>query len=197
MPFIPTASEIASVTFDTTLPSAQAFGDAGSVGTAAAAAHRDHKHPMMANPVGISWTVVTKAVDESVASSTTLQADDELFFTPVSGGIYEIEINLIYASPDGGATPDIRANFYEDATTRGHAVWAGLATNEIAAVNARIGNNSVVQLAGTAATKRSLVAEGTYWGSGAQASIFWAQNTSDANPTIVYAGSTLRYRRIL
>ncbi len=37
--------------FDATTPASQAFGDAGAVGSAAFAARRDHKHPMMANPL--------------------------------------------------------------------------------------------------------------------------------------------------
>ncbi len=37
--------------FDATTPASQAFGDAGTVGSAAFAARRDHKHPMMANPL--------------------------------------------------------------------------------------------------------------------------------------------------
>lgn len=151
---------------------------------------------------GVGWTVVTKAGDESVTSSVVLQADDELTFTTASGGAYEIEVLLVYASPVGGATPDLKfALCGEDATVRGQ--WHG---SNLAATDGASNFNSVPMqsnagtatvAAGTAAANRALWIRAEYVGAGGAVTLFWAQNTSDANATTVRAGSILRYRRIV
>jgi hypothetical protein len=46
-------SDATIAAFDATNPSTQAFGDAAAVGAAAFAARRDHKHAMMASPLGL------------------------------------------------------------------------------------------------------------------------------------------------
>ena len=48
---------------------------------------------------------------------------------------------------------------------------------------------------GTAATKRMVFIAGYHTGAGGTFRFRWAQNNSNASPTIVYAGSILRYRR--
>ncbi len=58
-------------------------------------------------------------------------------------------------------------------------------------------NNGSLTAAGTAAANRALIVNGWYLGNGAQAGLWWAQNTTDANATVVRAGSLLRYRRIV
>lgn len=150
----------------------------------------------------IPWTLVRKTADESVSASTTYQDDDELTFTGSSGTVYEFEFALIYASPAGGSTPDIKIMPGEDATVRG--TWCPITgrldasesvgnTARILALNAGSGDLN----AATAAGKRVFKGAGWYVSAGSAFKIRWAQNTSDANPTIVYAGSYLRYRALI
>jgi hypothetical protein len=146
---------------------------------------------------GVPWTVVTKASDESVASSTTLQNDDELFFTAVSGGLYDIELYLIYASPAGAGTPDFKVALGEDATTRGVAQFVSLSAADGANTNVFGMNQTGNTTAGTAAANRAIKLWGWYVGNGGTFRLLWAQGTSDVSPTILRAGSLLRYRRIV
>jgi hypothetical protein len=148
------------------------------------------------------WTQVIKALDESVSSSAVLQNDDELFFTATSGAIYEIEAVLVYGSPVGAGTPDVKFAFGEDSTaTRGTmSLIASLGTaeaNQGTTITPIATNQTGVFGAGTAATNRAQVVKGFHIGAGGTFRVLWAQNTSDANATIVRAGSVLRYRRIV
>jgi hypothetical protein len=53
---------------------------------------------------GGDWdTTIVKGSDETLTSNTTMQADNDLVFTTVSGGVYLIEIFMIYHSIAGGA----------------------------------------------------------------------------------------------
>jgi hypothetical protein len=145
-----------------------------------------------------SWTTVTKLVDESVASNATVQADDELFFTPVSGGMYEFQLFLIYASPAGGGTPDFQVAFGQDGTMRGTLSLMGPSTGDGAAATTLQAQTGSTGSYGTATSNRMLMTlGGVYFGSGAQAGVYWAQTNSGVNATILRAGSMLWYRRIL
>ena len=185
--------------FDATNPATQAFGDAAAVGVAAFAARRDHKHPMMANPVpgAIAWTTVVKTGDENVAASTTLQNDDELFYTAVNGGVYEFQVGIIYDSPLSAGVPDIKVAFGEDTATRGSRWFLALSVTETRSLDTALVASNQNTTAGTAATKRIYLHWGWHVGAGGTFRFSWAQNTSDANPTTVYAGSYLAYRRIV
>lgn len=144
---------------------------------------------------GVEWTTIVKASDESVSSSTTLQDDNELFFTPPAAGVYEVQLSLVHASPVGAATPDIKFALGEDATARGSwTVWHLGVSDSAAATLASFALSSVL-LGGTAAANRIAYGAGGYIATGALFKLQWAQNTSDANPTIVRAGSTLSYRK--
>jgi hypothetical protein len=148
-----------------------------------------------------AWdTVIKKSIDESVSASVTLQNDDELFFATASGGVYEFEFYLIYASPVGGGTPDFKFVTGEDATTRGvMALPSGYisTTDTIGSPTSAFCNQTATFAIGTAATNRVARVHGWYVGNGGTFRLLWAQNTSNANPTIVRAGSLLRYRRII
>lgn len=143
------------------------------------------------------WTSVVKGSDESVASSATLQNDDALFFTAVSGAIYEIHIHIVYGSPAGAGTPDLKYAYGEDATFRGMALNMGLSDGEALAANFIAGDQTSTVLRGTAAANRSATCQGMHWGNGGTYRLLWAQNSSGVNATIVRAGSVLRYRRIV
>jgi len=146
----------------------------------------------------IPWTVVRKTSDEDVSSNTTLQDDNELFFTASSGVTYEIELVLIYASPLSGATPDIKMLMSEDATLRGALTATYLnATDGGGLTTIRTGSATAAITAGTAAAKRGIHVIGSHVGAGGTFKVQWAQNTSDSNPTTVYTASVLLYRAIV
>lgn len=193
--------------FDATNPTTQAFGDSAAVGTAAFAARRDHKHAMPADPVtsaamvaalgGVAWTTVVKGGDTSVSSNTVVAADPDLAFTAASGGVYEVDLFVIYVSTAGAGTPDLKAAFAEDATARGSLFWWGINPTDVANSAALLAGTGSTATFGTAATNRVIRANGHYIGAGGTAAFYWAQNTSGTNATTVKAGSLLRYRRIL
>jgi hypothetical protein len=147
----------------------------------------------------IPWTLVTKAADESVASSTVVQNDDELFFTAASGGLYDIEIALVFGSPAGAGTPDIKMVFGEDATARGamHFIGARSTADATVTPNGVLMDQTVTISLGAEALDRMVRFIGTYRGGGGTFRLLWAQNVSGVNATIVRAGSVLRYRRIV
>jgi hypothetical protein len=141
------------------------------------------------------WTNVIKAADESVASSTAVQNDDELFFTATSGAVYQVELWLVYANA-AGAAPDLKIDLGEDATARGAFESIGLSTADAAAATQFLANQTATATFGTAATKRMASISGNHAGNGGTFRLRWAQNTSNGTATIVYAGSLLRYRRV-
>jgi hypothetical protein len=146
---------------------------------------------------GGGWdTTVTKAGDESIASSTVLQNDDELFFTTVSGAVYLIELFVIYGSPAGAGTPDLKIGVGEDATRRGILFGMGF-SNTDGITNVGVWPDQTGTVWGTAAADRVVYLFGQYIGNGGTFRLLWSQNTSGGNPTIVRAGSVLRYERIL
>ena len=141
--------------------------------------------------------VITKAADESVTSAAAFQDDNELLFTTTNGVTYMVEVMVLYASPAGGATPDIHFIFGEDATNRGYLIGLGYSTAD--AQNNLFLDGNTVSIGGnfgTATTKRIVNIRGTYTGGGGTAKLRWAQNTINANATTVYAGSYLRYRSL-
>jgi hypothetical protein len=140
------------------------------------------------------WTTVVKTVDESVASSSAVQDDDELFFTGVAGALYEVELDIIYASPAGAGTPDLKVQFTDGGAITGQLTQLGPSTGDGGQIFGSVNSSSASF--GTGAAKRMLTLRGWQLGTGAAVKLKWAQNTADANPTIVYAGSLLRYRRI-
>lgn len=147
------------------------------------------------NNVG-GWTVVRKTADEQVAASATVQDDDLLQFPTVAGTPYEIELLAVYASPGGAGTPDIKCELSEDATARGSTMWVGLSTADAAQTLTTTDVGGQAAQFGTAAAKRVLRGLAHHVGGGGTFKFRWAQNTSNAQPTIVYTGSVLRYRAI-
>lgn len=144
-----------------------------------------------------AWTTITKSTDESVASSNVLQDDDELSFATVAGAVYEFEAVLVYGSPAGGGTPDFKTAFGEDSTSRG--VWWSLfwSTGDLANATQQLVNLTLSAGGGTATGDRSYFAKGHFVGGGGTFKLQWAQNSANANATILRAGSVLRYRRVI
>lgn len=147
---------------------------------------------------GAAWTVVTKASDTGRANTTTMSADPELVAVLTSGVVYEISLMIVYVSTAGGATPDLKCIVAEDGTARGDVSFWGVNNAE-----ATIGSGHILcstagaAAVGTQATNRLLAIYGVYYGNGASAGFWWAQNTSGNNATTVKAGSLFRYRAIV
>jgi hypothetical protein len=145
---------------------------------------------------GSGFTEIRKSVDESVASNINIQDDDVLFFQTVSGVTYEIEMVIIYSSPLGAGTPDFKFDVSEDATARGGIFWEYWDINDSWGTSTRSTIAGQTTTPGTAAIKRACTGYGHHVGGGGILKFRWAQNVSGANPTIVHAGSVLRYRAI-
>lgn len=142
------------------------------------------------------WTVMRKTADESVASNA-LQDDDELRFQTAAGTPYEVELLAVYASPAGAGTPDMKAELSEDATPRGAVTWIGLSTADAAQTLSTTDVGGVSATFGTAAAKRIARGLAHHVGGGGVLRFRFAQNTTTAgSPTVVYAGSVLRYRAL-
>jgi hypothetical protein len=145
---------------------------------------------------------VVAASDQDVASNTTVADDAELKFDLVAAATYYFELYLVYNSPVGTTTPDMKFAF------AGPATLTGTYTNTLSLTTADAAQNPTTVTAltttstvGTAATARVVKIEGwvnsTGGGSGASGFRFqWAQNTSGANATRRLAGSLLRYRKV-
>lgn len=150
------------------------------------------------------WTDVIAAMDQDVASSTTPANDNELFFTMAANTMYQFEAYIVYGSPAGGGTPDLKYAFTGPATLTGLYVTLNVfdatdTSTNIAGARPTLGTTTAL---GTSATPRMANISGwaysTTGGSGSSGLIFqWAQNTSNVNATRRYAGSVLRYRALV
>jgi hypothetical protein len=154
----------------------------------------DYDTQWIANTSG--WTIVRKSADESF-NDTALQDDDQLQFQTVAGTPYEIEILVLYASPGGAGTPDIKCELSEDSTPRGATMWVGLSTTDAAQALTTTDVGGVSATFGTAVAKRIARGLAHHVGNGGLMKFRWAQNTKSVpNPIFVYTGSVLRYRAI-
>lgn len=149
----------------------------------------------------IVWDeVIVKAVTESVSSSSTLQNDDELTFSVVSGGVYLIECVLAYNEPNNSGTPDFKFAFTMGAADPGSSyavrTQAYINTSNAGAFSTTESVTTVISC-GAAAIPRyafsrimvSAVDNGSF-------TLQWAQINSGGNAVRVLAGSFLAYRRI-
>jgi hypothetical protein len=150
---------------------------------------------LVARADAAGYTVVTKAADESVVSSTVDQNDDELFFTATSGTNYEVDVGLRFASPVGGTTPDLKLDVGEDAANRGFCFGVGMRASDSTA-SGLVGFTDQTATWGFATPgsgDRIAELRCIQLGGGGTFRVRWSQNTSNAGATIVRAGSYLRY----
>lgn len=135
-------------------------------------------------------TAVRKSIDESVVSSTTLQADDELTVSLETGKTYFVEGALFVSSAN--ATPDIKISFTAPGgsefdighvSTAGAAVGGTLETSGAASARIQIPANTVAPIVLTG----SVVA-----GADGALSLSWAQFASNVNAVLVREGSYLK-----
>lgn len=141
-----------------------------------------------------------KTVDEAVTSSTTLQNDDELFLAVAASCVYELQAFLIYdgAGANGlkvgwtgpsGATLDwwLDGNSGGNSSSTGTTYWGYTqigSANNIGAAGA--GSKLVCRPAGRLITSTT---PGTL-------QLQWAQGSSSATATHIFANSYLRLKRI-
>jgi hypothetical protein len=201
--------------FDTTAPTTQAPSDAATVGTAAFAARRDHKHGWPAFGTGSSdiaqgnhthgaggggtWdTVVVKAADESVASSTALQNDDELLFAATNAAVYQFEAWLIVDGQGAGGTASFKFSFGEDNTFRGYLMRvAGNSGTGVAEVTPGSVQQNQPLSARTQNGNLAVYVVGSWVSAGGTFRLQWAQQVSNGTAVIVRAGSTLKIKRLV
>jgi hypothetical protein len=150
---------------------------------------------------GDPFTTVTKATDESVASSTTIQNDDELLFTATSGAFYEIHAYVVIGCATAATNGNLRATFGEDAVDN-RGVLASLYQNTANAITqtnffTNTGSAAITVGLSSPPIDRVMYFWGYHRGNGGTFKLVWAQSTSVANATIVRAGSQLRYRRVV
>ena len=146
---------------------------------------------------GDGFTTLTLSTDQTYTSTTTPAAITDLSVSLTSGGVYLIQAVLVYASPLGVGTPDLKWFLAEDSVTRGVVTWSGLSAGDTATVAAVPVNSGITVTNGTQAGQRATFVQGWYISGGGTLGVSASQNTSSANPTIVYTGSQLRYKLIV
>lgn len=148
-----------------------------------------------------------KTANESVSSAstgTTLQNDDELFVSVAASTRYKLSALVMFTS---GTTPDFKldlslptsATHYTTAATWSLAAAAGsqLADSRIFTTGASIsipGQGTTFSTQGQLVVLTGYVSVSTTAG---EVTIRWAQATSDAGSTTVYANSWLELKRLV
>lgn len=140
---------------------------------------------------------VTKTADQSVAGSTVLVNDTQLSFSTVTAGVYVFDFWPVYGSPVGSAGPDIKITLGDSATQAGWILQQGWSTADAITSSALLFGNTSLFTYGTGVLNRVAHLQGTWVSPGGGTfQVQWAQNTSNANATIMRAGSLLRYTRL-
>lgn len=149
---------------------------------------------------------IQKSADESLASSTTIQDDDHLFFTPILNTDYWITMFVIYdgAGPDP-TLGDLKISWSVPTGSTFDYISDGLISTATSGVfdvsrSAQIapaGGNPTPGTIGTSSPVTALIKGVFRMGGTAGTFRFrWAQNTSNATATRVRAGSCLIARRL-
>lgn len=151
-------------------------------------------------PPSGGWdATIVKASDEAVVSSTTLQDDDELFFTPAADAWYEFTLAIVFTTTTNSG---IAFEISQDANVRG-VVARAVVSGATAILNINVVQQTLFNVSTGPTSLNGGLLQLWGWfmtGSGAQNALKfrWAQQTSVGSPgTKVKAGSVLRYRRIV
>jgi len=151
-----------------------------------------------AEALGIAWKVggsggsgqtfarVVKKVDESVTSSTTLQDDDELFFTPNVSKTYGFMLFLLVAN-DG--TPDFKEAF--SVPTGATILVAAAAYSPVFLQSTRDGTTAQSHTTSTGDKFLMIMGRVVMDTTAGDCNFQWSQNTSSATAEIVKEGSYL------
>jgi len=146
---------------------------------------------------GAGWwdTMITKAADESVVSSTTLQDDDHLQFSVTLNTFYEFEISLIFVGHSAG---DIQIAFaISTGTLTGAYFGHGQNASDVFQIQGGDPMTTVTPWGaqGSTTNPRLVKVHGSIYNTAnATFKLQWAQNGSSATATTVKAGSKLGYR---
>lgn len=161
----------------------------------------DDLHTRVAAVEAAAWSGAVKLSDTSRASTTTLAADPHLTVPVLASGIYRGESTLYWNS--ASATPDARIRMTFPSSD---FIWTQL---RVVSTHASNGSNTTVDFGGevlTAATQTSTITglavttavlvviidfTIVVGGSSGNLVLEWAQNTSDANATILKKGSSV------
>jgi hypothetical protein len=144
---------------------------------------------------------VTKLIDETVTSSTTLQDDDELFLSVAANCTYWMDVLFLYRA---AATPLIKIAFSgPTAATLAWTPWAlhnsvtAATAGTIETVIRDISGEISLGVAGTGTTVTARpVGILTTSSTAGTFRVRWAQNVSNATGSVVKAGSSLMLRRV-
>lgn len=146
-----------------------------------------------------NWTTIVKSTDEDVASSTVEQDDDELFFPVAANSVYAFEMEIHYTNAAGSA-PDFKMHIQGPTASVGGFHALGLTTTDGA--NHTVGGVSSAPAGitfGAGILKRIIfITHGlvTIDSTSGNVRLRWCQNSSNATPTRVEAGSILRWRLV-
>jgi hypothetical protein len=155
-------------------------------------AEADHTHAALA----VLWTEITKTADSSITSSTTFASDSDLTFTMDANSNYLIEADLWLFSPNGvgfkfgttgPASPTLVNLVYRELDS------GNTETNAVLSAHGSVRTNTPGANRYVHAQVKIRVENGVNAGAFA---LQFAQNVSSATATLVYKGSTLKYRKI-
>lgn len=159
-------------------------------------------HIVTTSDFDIFGVTVFKTVTESVTSNTTLQSDDQLFFSVVANSRYTLEGYVIY----DGATDTaggLKADFTVPAAASFEWTNFGANTGGVTGYNVTTQGASVARDMPTLPTPSppgmSFRPAGYIFTAGTAGTLQfrWAQQTSNATATRVRSGSWMRLAKIL
>lgn len=154
-----------------------------------------HTHPPQP-----SETLIVKSADESVTSSTVMQADNHLTFQADAAAEYLITATLWIWGPSTG---DVKLRLAAPGDAAGDAAFQGPSTaaafteaaHMLTSFNQPLNGSSPVGMGGAGVTVAVLLRAYVRTVSAGTVGIWWAQNISDAGTTTVRRGSDLRFRK--
>jgi hypothetical protein len=142
--------------------------------------------------------VIIKPSDEPVTSSTTLQNDDHLLFSVAANATYILDAYLI-TSGATAATGDLKIDWTVPAGTTMRYTSSGVvASSPAVQYEATVNTPGASRTIGTNGSAdmgvplRAVIVTSATAGT---VQLRWAQNTSNATPTIIRANSWLRVTR--
>jgi len=145
---------------------------------------------------GLAWQRATKAADESVSLSTTLQNDDELSLSVELGQRYSLTGEIWVTSPS--TTPDLTADFNLSSGTlvSDLIVYQRLGVNETISRFTALGSNMNMNVDSGANLLKVSATFATSGSGTVTLNYRWAQQTSSATATTVKRGSWLELKAI-
>lgn len=152
----------------------------------------NHTHPQLA----ALWTELTKSATKSITTNATLASDADFTFTMEANTTYLVEANLYLYSPNavgfkvgtvGPASPSLVTGFAHEIDSLSNIVAAAITAHGSLRANTPAANEYILL--------RIFLRVENGNNAGAFALQF-AQNASSATATLVYKGSTMKYRTI-